>query len=187
MEPPADLQQLLDEMRRARHEPGDGTLIAWLPRLRAMARRHLPPHSPLRVGIDSEDLLQEGLLQLLRALDDFRGTTWPQFLAFVHAILSQKAVQQARRHAVREAEFAPAADCADLAGSVPTPSVDAMGAEDRARLRMMIERLPPTYRETLALRLTGLDNEQIAARLGLSLEALRQRLSRAVKLLQESW
>src|SRR5436190_13889523 len=86
---PEDLRQLLSEIRRAAATPGAQVLIAWLPRLRAMARQHLPSQSPLRAGLDSEDLLQEGLLQLVRNVDRFRGSTWAEFLAFVHAILAQ--------------------------------------------------------------------------------------------------
>lgn len=187
MEPTDDLKALLDEIRRAQRHPTDNALLHLLPRLRAMAQRHLPPNSPLRAGIDSEDLMQEGLLQLVRSIDDFRGSTWPQFLAFVQAILAQKTAQQARRQAVRRGELHGAVDSGLLAGDTATPSVDAMAHEDRARLRRAIDALPEIHRTALELRLSGLDNEQMAARLGISAEALRQRLSRAVRALQERW
>lgn len=167
--------------------PTPGALLAWLPRLRAMARRHLPANSPLRAGFDSEDLLQEGLLQLVRTVEQFRGSTWGEFLAFVHSILAQKKGQQVRRHQVRQREFAPEASSDLLAATLPTPSVDAIAGEDRRRVRELVDALPEPYRTTMLLRLQGADNDVLAQQLGIGPEALRQRLSRAVRMLQERW
>ena len=187
MNRPADLEELLGAMRAAANDPQSAVLLEWLPRLRRMARSHFPAHSPLRVGFDSEDLVQEGLLQLVRTVDAFRGTTWPEFLAFVHAVLAQKKGQHVRRHAVRQKEFAPEACSSSVAGPQATPSVDAMAAEDRAKVRRLVNELPEPYRTTMLLRLDGLDADALSARLGITAEALRQRLSRAVRLLQERW
>lgn len=184
---PEDLQQLVDAMRALGAAPTAGALGEFLPRLRQMARRHLPPESAVRALIDSEDLLQEGLLQLVRNVDQFRGASWPEFLAFVHAILAQKKQQQARRHQVRAGEFDASPPHESLPSAQSTPSVDAMAQEDRMRLRNLIGALAEPYRTTLQLRLEGLDNDELARRLGISGEALRQRLSRAVRMLQERW
>ncbi len=184
---PEDLQQLVDAMRALGAAPTAGTLGEFLPRLRQMARRHLPAESAVRALIDSEDLLQEGLLQLVRNVEQFRGGTWPEFLAFVHAILAQKKQQQARRRQVRAGEFDTSPPQESLPSGQATPSVDAMAQEDRLRLRQLIATLAEPYRTTLMLRLEGLDNDELARRLGVSAEALRQRLSRAVRMLQERW
>jgi RNA polymerase sigma factor (sigma-70 family) len=184
---PPDLDELLAAMRHAAADPQSTILLAWLPRLRAMARRHLPTNSPLRRGFDSEDLQQEGLLQLVRSVAKFRGSTWPEFLAFVLAVLAQKTQQQARRQAVRRRELAPEVASETLAGPPATPSVDAMAAEDRARLRRLIGELPEPYRTTVQLRLDGVEPAVIARRLGVTDAALRQRLSRGLRLLQERW
>lgn len=167
--------------------PTAGALGEFLPRLRQMARRHLPPESALRAMIDSEDLLQDGLLQLVRNVEQFRGATWPEFLAFVHAILAQKKQQHARRHQVRAGEFDAKPPQETLPSGQPSPSVDVMAQEDRSRLRQLIAALGEPYRMTLLLRLEGLDNDEIARRLAITPEALRQRLSRAVRMLQERW
>jgi RNA polymerase sigma factor (sigma-70 family) len=184
---PEDLLQLLTAVRALGAAPDAVALREFLPRLRNMARRHLPPESALRAMIDSEDLLQEGLLQLVRNIDQFRGGSWPEFLAFVHAILAQKKMQQARRHQVRAGEFDAKPPHESLPSDQPTPSVDVMAQEDRARLRQLIAGLGEPYRLALQLRLEGLDNAAIAARLGITEDALRQRLSRAVRTLQERW
>jgi len=184
---PEDLQDLVDAMRALGAAPTVGALARFLPRLRKMARRHLPAASPARALIDSEDLLQESLLQLVRNVDQFRGGTWPEFLGFVHAILAQKKQQQARRQQVRASEFEPSTPQDSLPSAQATPSVDAMAQEDRLRLRDLIAALAEPYRTTMQLRLEGLDNAALARRLGVSAEALRQRLSRAVRMLQERW
>ncbi|MFY9344927.1 MAG: sigma-70 family RNA polymerase sigma factor [Planctomycetota bacterium] len=184
---PDDLEQLLAAMQRAATDPDSTALLTWLPRLRTMAHKHLPVKSPLRAGFDSEDLVQEGMLQLVRSVHEFRGSTWPEFLAFVHAMLAQKTQQQARRHAVRQKEFAPEAASEDVPGPQPTPSVDAMAAEDRARVRRLVAELPEPYRTTLQLRLDGVEAGAIAVQLGITDLALRQRLSRGLRMLQERW
>lgn len=184
---PDDLQQLLAAMRALGAAPDAAALREFLPRLKSMARRHLTAGSALRAMIDSEDLLQEGLLQLVRTADQFRGGTWPEFLAFVHAVLAQKKVQQVRRHQVRANEFRDNVPNEDVPAVQPTPSVDMMAQEDRARLRQLIAGLAEPYRTTLQLRLEGVENQDLAQRLGITPEALRQRLSRAVRMLQERW
>lgn len=184
---PDDLQQLVSAMCALGATPTAGALAEFLPRLRQMARRHLPPESALRAMIDSEDLLQEGLLQLVRNVEQFRGATWPEFLAFVHAILAQKKQQHARRHQVRAGEYDGKPPHESLPSDQPTPSVDAMAQEDRQRLRQLVASLSEPYRMTLLMRLEGHDNDEIARRLGITSEALRQRLSRAVRMLQERW
>ena len=184
---PDDLQALLGELRSARTDTTAAALFTLWPRLRAMSRRHLPAHSALRAGLDSEDLTQDGLLQLVQNVDRFRGTSWPEFLAFVHAILAQKKGQHVRRQAVRRAELATGSPSDEVAADTPTPSVDAMAAEDRHRLRELVGALPEPYRTAVRLRLEGFDNAAVALQLGIGRDAVRQRLSRAVKLLQERW
>lgn len=187
MNRPADLDELIATMRRAAGDLQSTILLGWLPRLRHMARRHLPTNSPLRQGLDSEDLLQEGLLHLVRHVESFRGATWPEFLAFVHTVLAQKAGQQARRAKVRHRENTSQGDAAELPAQHPSPSVDAMAGEDRSRLRDLVAGLPEPYRTTMQLRIDGIEPDAIAARLEITGDALRQRLSRAVRMLKDRW
>ncbi|MFO0313852.1 MAG: RNA polymerase sigma factor [Planctomycetota bacterium] len=184
---PQDLQDLITAMRALGATPPAGALRAFLPRLRHMARHHLPATSAVRALIDSEDLLQEGLLQLVRNIGQFRGATWAEFLAFVHAILAQKKQRHSRRHQVRAEEFKPAPPHDSLPANLPTPSFGAMAQEDRDRLVLLLRTLSDSHRAVLQLRLEGMENTEIAARLGLTVETVRQRLSRAIRLLQERW
>lgn len=58
--------------------------------------------------------------------------------------------------------------------------------EDRERLRTALDELPPEARAVVSLRyLEGLQAPEIAAELGISPEAVRQRLSRALRALRE--
>lgn len=186
-ETPPDLLELLAELRGANTAVPTQFLLRVLPQFRSMVRKHLPPRSPLRLGLDSEDLLQEGLLQLVRQVDQFRGATWAEFLAFVHAILNQKTAQQARRQGVRQGELRSTAAVDSLPANQATPSVDAGAAEDRRRVQELVLGLAEPYRSTMRMRLEGLDNQTIAVRLGVADEVVRQRLSRAVKMVQERW
>lgn len=184
---PPDLAELLAELRGLRDAAPSERIVAILPRLRSMVRQHMPQKSPLRLRLDSEDLVQEGLMQLVRKLDAFRGSSWGEFLAFVHLILARKTSQQRRRQQPGVGEFAAAADAAAVPSTDPSPSVDVARAEDRRRVIELVRALPDTYRIPLELRLQGLDNEAIAARLGLNVENVRQRLSRGIRTMQERW
>lgn len=184
---PQDLEDLLRELRGARDGAPGELLVGLLPRLRNLARRHLPAQSPLRVGLDSEDLLQEGLLQLVRHAGAFEGRTWAEFLAFASAILAQKTLQQARRQNVRSGELGGGVEPDHLPAEGATPSVDAAAHEDRRRVRELLAGLPEPYRTAMRLRLEGLSNQEIAQRLGEGEEVVRQRLARAVRMMQTKW
>jgi RNA polymerase sigma factor (sigma-70 family) len=88
---------------------------------------------------------------------------------------------------VRAEEFKPAPPHDSLPANLPTPSFGAMAQEDRDRLLLLLRTLSDSHRAVLQLRLEGMDNAEIAARLGLTVETVRQRLSRAIRLLQERW
>jgi RNA polymerase sigma factor (sigma-70 family) len=184
---PEDLKELITAMRALGATPPAVALRTFLPRLRQMARFHLPTTSAVRALIDSEDLLQEGLLQLVRNVEQFRGRTWSEFLAFVHAILAQKKLRHRRRHQVRAEEFKSTPPHDSLPAEMPTPSFGAMAQEDRERLRLLLRTLSEPHQAVLLLRLDGMDNGEIAARLGITVETVRQRLSRAIRTLQERW
>jgi DNA-directed RNA polymerase specialized sigma24 family protein len=180
-EPPEELLQLLAAARALGAAPDALALREFLPRLRNMARQHSPPESALRAMIDSEALLQECLLQLVRNIYQFRIGSWPEFLTFVHAILAQWQMQPARRNQVRAGELGAKPPHESLPSNQATPSVDIKAQDDRARRRQPIAGLVEPYRLALQPRLDGLDNAAIAAHRGITANALRERLSRAVR------
>lgn len=186
---PDDLAEVLALLRSPHQVHGVPKVLEVMASLRQRARRGLPLTAPLRRQIDSEDLVQDTVMDLMGAVHRFRGTTWPEFLAFANAVLAQRATQQRRRARVRAGELSPMANTAEeeLPGSSATPSVDAAHLEDMAKLGRLIDALPGDYRRVLRLRLEGLDGPAIAARLGVGEDAVRQRISRALSMLRQNW
>ena len=185
---PEDLAALLQQMRAAKTGGNDQILIRLVAQLRQAAKRYLPTTSPLRIGMDSEDLVQDTLLHLIANVDAFRGKTWAEFLAFTKAITSQRAADQARKARQRGKDPTnPGQVIADQPSLDPTPSVQAAAAEDKQRLARILEELPDPYRKTLRLRLDGHESATIASMLGVSDDTVRQRLTRALRMLQERW
>lgn len=156
-------------------------------RLRRIARSRLPIRSALRIGLDSEDLSQEGVVQLIANLDRFRGTTMAEFLSFAKAIISQQVVRQARWQGVRRAELERGPDVSEQPAATDSPSANVMSDEAKQKLRRLVGSLREEYRDPLLLRLEGLSNADIAARLALREDLVRKRLSRALKELHGKW
>jgi len=181
------LQELLAELRALRAEQTQGNVEALVQKLRRIARRYLPGQSALRSGLDSEDLAHEGLLQLIRRVDDFRGSTMAEFLAFAKAVVGQQAIRQARWQSVRRRELRAPARSSEHALHTRTPSADASHEEDKRRLKQLLGTLADNQRSVLEQRLNGLSNAEIAATLGLREDVVRKRLSRALKALKEKW
>ena len=181
------LEEFLKDLRACRGASKDVRLGNILLKLRWIARRHLPGTSSLRIGLDSEDLAQEGIVHLLTNIDRFRGDTWSEFFAFAAAIVSQQAAAQARWQRVRKPELRSHEDAHDHARDAKTPSADAEHAEERQRLHSLLAKLSEPYRTPLELRLAGKSNQEIAAILGCKEDLVRKRLSRALAILQGQW
>ena len=186
---PPDLEQLLAELRAARSEPS-ALLRRFCSHLHQMARKHLPAGDALRRVLDSEDLAQETLLELIRGIDRFTGTSWNEFFAFARAVLTQRAAEHGRhwRRGKRDPRrLEPLPDAGLPGDGTPTPSRVAITGEDRSRAEALMADLPEPLRAALLLRLSGLDYVLVAARLGISDVAARQRVSRALAWLKAHW
>ena len=181
------LEGFLKDLRACKGAAGEVRLGKLLLRLRVIARRHLPVTSNLRIGLDSEDLAQEGVVHLLSNIDRFRGTTWGEFFAFAAAIVEQQAAAQARWQRVRKPELRSQEDAQDHARHAQTPSNNAESKEDKLRLHRLLATLSEPYRAALELRLAGKSNLEIAAILGCREDLVRKRLSRALAILQGQW
>lgn len=185
-----DLSRFLRGLDGRDGVPPAGRVALLRERLRAMASRDLKPGDQLRRVMDSEDVAEDALLDLVVALPSFRGSTWPEFLGFAEAILRRRVINHARHHhaAIRDVarqEPLPAAEPPHVA--TPTPSDAAARGESRQRIMTLVEGLPEVYRAVVRLRLDGQDYSAIAAALGIAEPAARQRMSRALDLLKERW
>ncbi len=185
---PQDLSALLAEMQSAGDQPAEVYTAKLLVQVRGLAHQALNPDDRLRLVMDSEDLAQDALMQLVRTVHRFRGTTWAEFFGFVRRVLSQQAVDHARHHGCQKRDPDPAELVLSAEGRMPpTPSDLVVAGEQEQRLRELIGQLPELLRRSLGLRLAGKDYAEIARDEGISLANARQRISRSLRLLQEKW
>lgn len=129
------------------------------------------------------EVVQDTLLAVVRSLAGFRGeasvTTW------LYTIARRACLRRRRR-----SRFAPereesleaivAEEVPPIASPAPTPEEDAGRREIAAALDAAIGSLEPAQREVLLLRdVEGLSTPEVAAALGLRVEAVKSRLHRA--------
>lgn len=128
-----------------------------------------------------EDVLQEILLALWRALPRFRGEASERTFVF------RVALNRAMTHRSRRPPPAAPLDAADhVADPSRTPEAEASAAQVRERLMAALQSLPGQTREVLALSLEGLSRAEMAAVLGVTENTATVRLSRARRALQEA-
>jgi RNA polymerase sigma factor (sigma-70 family) len=128
-----------------------------------------------------EDLLQEILVALWRALPRFRGEASERTFVF------RVALNRAMTHRFRRAPPAsPLDDAAHLADSRQSPEAEAAAAQQRERLVAALQSLSPSLREAVTLSLEGLSGGEIADVLGITENNAMVRLSRARRALWEA-
>jgi RNA polymerase sigma-70 factor (ECF subfamily) len=166
----------------------EGVCHAYAPRVYSLARRLLGNEA------DTEDVVQEVLLQVVRKLDTFAGraalTTW------LHRVTVNCALLHRRKNAPRAARevHAPPEQLADQARPragtserEARPEQAALGRELRRQIEGAVARLPEVYRDAFVLSdVQGLADAQVARALGLSVPAIKSRLHRARLLLREA-
>jgi RNA polymerase sigma-70 factor, ECF subfamily len=198
--------EVVDLLRRAQagdREALDRLLAALRPRLEHLARGYVEPGG---VRESAADLVQEAALRIWQKLDQFRGTEDPeQTAAMFHEWVSQLVRHLARdrqrdRHAqrrqppqplVRLDAAAPDGSGAEQgrrepAASGPTPSANVRADEQARLLQAALARIPETAdREILRLCFfEGLSLRQIAERLQVSYDKIRQSYHRGLRFLE---
>lgn len=191
MTAPPDLEHLLHALRGARIDLSKVLQDDLLRRVRALCSQRLGAGDRLRASMDSEDLSQDVLLDLIDASGEFRGQTWKEFFAFVDALVGRRKVQHARRlGAAKRGGFAAPEALPTEGGAAPagTPSHVAAQEEERERAKQLLDLLPDEERLPIQWRLLEeLSYAEIGERLGISEEAARQRVSRGLKRLKDRW
>jgi RNA polymerase sigma-70 factor (ECF subfamily) len=148
----------------------------------------------LRVRCDDSDLVQETLLEALRDLPGFAGTTEKQLLAWLRRILLRNLADQLKHHKARARTWigqeslesmldrsAPAVQAALMQGT-SSPSTRVSRREEAALLADGLARLPEDYRQVLVLRnFQRLPFEQVAQRMGRSPGAVRMLWARSLE------
>jgi RNA polymerase sigma-70 factor (ECF subfamily) len=181
--PPADSSLVLLQRARSGDEAARNELCArYLPRLRRWAHGRLPLWA--REHLDTEDIVQDTLLQSVRRLDAFTPQHERAFCAYVC-----EALRNRLRDAVRRAARRPAGEpvSADAPASDPSPLEQAVGSQMLRRYESALGRLRESDRELVLARVElNLDYSEIADLLGKSsVAAARVAVSRALLRLGE--
>lgn len=125
---------------------------------------------------DQDDLAQDVAFALWQALDRFRGECSERTFAF--RIAHNRGLSYlARRRAARLAEGGD--EPPEVADHAPGPEARAADRQDVGRLFAAIRALPVPLRQVLTLALEDMPHAEIAACLGISVENVAVRLSRA--------
>jgi RNA polymerase sigma-70 factor (ECF subfamily) len=132
--------------------------------LRALAARFAP------TAADREDLYQDMLLAIWKALPRFRGEA--SLETYAQRVAHSTAIDHARRRRIVLPEV-------DLVDPAPGPEEHLGRARAGARLRAAIERLPRMLRDVFLLHLEGHDYRTIARHTGLTESNVGARLTRA--------
>lgn len=156
--------QLIEAAARGDSGAVSQLLSACQPDLKRFARRTCSSTE------DAEDAVQVALWQLYRKIGALR--TVATFATWLFRIVERECYRLYRGRSKAE----------DLDALAPTemPSAPALPNDLRLDLVRALERLSPAYREVLLLRdVHELTAPEVAAQLGLSLEAVKSRLHRA--------
>lgn len=179
----ADSSLVLLQRARSGDEAARNELCArYLPRLRRWAHGRLPLWA--REHLDTEDIVQDTLLQSVRRLDAFTPQHERAFCAYVC-----EALRNRLRDVVRRAARRPAGEpvSADAPAPDPSPLEQAVGSQMLRRYESALGRLRESDRELVLARVElNLEYGEIADLLGKSsVAAARVAVSRALLRLGE--
>jgi RNA polymerase sigma factor (sigma-70 family) len=135
----------------------------------------------------SEDLAQETFVSAWKQLSELREPAKLRpWLCSITRFLAGKEFRRQGREPIHEAQ--PLDELEEWESPDPLPPEHAISQEELSLLWRSLERIPPAYREPLVLFYREHQSiEAVAAGLGLSEDAVKQRLSRGRKFLQEQF
>jgi RNA polymerase sigma-70 factor (ECF subfamily) len=133
---------------------------------------------------DAEDLAQEVFLSVFRGLAGFKGDA--QFTTWLYRIAWNRCADWLRRNRKPGRLTAQLEEADDLADGRADPAEEAVGADDRLRMRRALDGLDGLYRSVVELAcIQGLSYAEVGAALGLPVKTVETRLYRARRLLRE--
>jgi len=175
--------ELLARVRAGDQAALDALLERSVPALRRWARGRLPPS--VRGALDTQDLVQDTVVQTLRRLDTFEPHHQGALQAYLRQAILNRIKDEIRKHNRRGASVALDDLQADAAAS---PLEIAIGRERLAKYERALARLRPSEREAIVARIElQYGYEELALALGKpTANAARVALKRAVaRLLEE--
>jgi RNA polymerase sigma-70 factor (ECF subfamily) len=190
--------ELLLVRARAGDEAARGRLLElYRNYLRLMARALIS--QPLRARLDASDLVQETFLKAYREFASFLGSTEPELIVWLRRILVHNLADQVKRHRAKGRDYrreepldaflerSSVAIQERLATSLSSPSTHAIRREQAVLLADALETLPADYREVFVLLiLEHVPVEEIASRMGRSVNAVRKLWTRAMLALERA-
>lgn len=178
--PALDEDDLLARLRAGEDAAYEALVRAYGGRMLAAARRILGREE------DAQEAVQEAFFSAFRAIDRFHGQsrigTWLHRIAINAALMKLRRIEHRPERAVEELLPAWGEDGSFARQPEPwsEPADDEL-LRDEARevVRSKIAELPDPYRIALTLRdIEGLSNEELAANLGVSVNAAKIRVHR---------
>lgn len=174
--------QLLDRIRRGDRDALDQLFARCLPPLRRWARGRLP--AAARGALDTQDLVQDTVLNSLRRLDQFESRHEGALQAYLRQAVLNRIRDEARKYTRRPG-------ATELTDSQPSDSASpldiAIGREGVARYEAALQRLRPADREAIVGRIElQYDYKELAVLLGKpNANAARVAVTRALARLME--
>jgi RNA polymerase sigma-70 factor, ECF subfamily len=148
----------------------------------------------LQARVDASDVVQQSLLDVHRGLNDFRGETPAEWLAWVGRIATRNAIDAAREHRQaakrdpareRPVGDSPSHDPFAPVATGPSPSQAVAGLERELRVAAALEQLPEDYRDVVLLRnVERLPFDEVATRMARSPGACQMLWLRAIERLR---
>ena len=133
---------------------------------------------------DAIDITQEAFVRVFKSLDRFDPRY--RFYTWLYRIVSNLSVDLLRKRGNRRNVSLD--DVGDMQAGGDSAHVALERAELGERVRAVLDRLPPPYREVMVLReLNGFSSKEIADMVGSTHATVRWRLHRARKLFREAW
>jgi RNA polymerase sigma-70 factor (ECF subfamily) len=190
---PPETHDLLERSFRGEALARQELLARHRSRLKRMVALRLDRRLAARV--DPSDIVQEALADAAGHLDDYLRERPLPFYPWLRQFAWERVVKAHRRHIHAQArsivrEEQPEMALSDdsvrqlaqrLVSSGTSPSRRAAREEERQRVRSALAALEPTAREVLVMRhLEQMETDEIAAALGVTAAAVRNRLYRAL-------
>ncbi len=165
-----------------------------LERLWSEARQWIHEYSARHLGedlnakMDASDIVQQSMLEAQVVLDQFRGSTFAEFHAWLITVIRRNIADAGRRYRQSQCRSIHAEENhknihdSYIAADDPSPSARMVSKEADAVLAAAIEALPSRYQVVLELRHRDeLEFSEIGDRLQISSAAARQLWVRAIE------
>jgi RNA polymerase sigma-70 factor, ECF subfamily len=201
-EPSQETDVLIVQARKDRETLGE-LLDRYRPFLILLAQDKIGPR--LAVRCDGPDVVQQTLTEAASAFANFKGTSEPEFLAWLRRIHYHNLAEAVRKHVLADKQTIDREQRLDASGTTATfcwrepvedqstPSQHMIKGERALRLAAILQSLPEMQREAVRLRhVEGLPVEEVARSLNRSLAATAGLIKRGLQALRanmskDSW